>query len=50
MQMNLGGAKDRPSLTQIWDNVEATLDDKPKIHNTLALQSFFEVMKRKLFG
>ena len=50
MQMNLGGAKDRPSLTQIWDNVEATLDGKAKVHPTLALQSFFEVMKKKFFG
>ncbi|KAJ7676149.1 hypothetical protein B0H17DRAFT_1161534 [Mycena rosella] len=32
--MNLGGAKDRPVLDEVWENVEAQLHGKSKVHNT----------------
>ena len=30
--MNLGGAKDRPSLKEIWENVDAKLNGKEPVH------------------
>lgn len=50
LQMNLGGAKDRPDLTQVWDNVEAQLNGKPAVHKSFRLQSLFGVLGAKLFG
>lgn len=32
--MNLQGAKDRPSLKEIWDNVKAKLDGEGPVHET----------------
>jgi peroxiredoxin len=48
--MNLGGAKDRPNLTQVWENMEAKLDGKPEVHANYDLQSFVKVMWGKIFG
>ena len=48
--MNLGGAKDRPDLTQVWENVEATLKGNPEVHKKLHLQTFTQVMWQKIFG
>jgi hypothetical protein len=36
-QMNLGGVKDRPRLGQIWENVQAQLEGKKKVHQTYKL-------------
>lgn len=30
--MNLGGAKDRPLLDQIWENVQRQLEGKEVVH------------------
>ena len=38
--MNLKGAKDRPSLREIWENVEAQMQGKPRVHRTYHLQRF----------
>jgi peroxiredoxin len=48
--MNLGGAKDRPDLKQVWENAEAKMEGKPKVHQTYDLQSFTKVIWGKLFG
>jgi len=48
--MNLGGAKDRPDLKQVWENMEAKMNGKPEIHQKYDLQSFVQVMWRKVFG
>ncbi|KAJ6113514.1 hypothetical protein N7523_006831 [Penicillium sp. IBT 18751x] len=48
--MNLGGAKDRPDLNQVWDNVLAQLNGQPIVHDRYDLQSFWKVMKQKLLG
>lgn len=40
VQMNLGGAKDRPSLSEIWDNAEAQMLGKPQVHAKYSLQKF----------
>jgi hypothetical protein len=48
--MNLGGAKDRPDLKQVWENVEATMSGKPKVHAKYDLTSFAKVMLGKVFG
>jgi len=48
--MNLGGAKDRPDLKQVWENMEAKMGGRPEVHKKYDLQSFFKVIKGKLFG
>lgn len=48
--MNLGGAKDRPDLSQVWENVLARLNGQPLVHNRYTLQSFRKVMTQKLFS
>ncbi|CAL5870234.1 uncharacterized protein PFLUO_LOCUS4469 [Penicillium psychrofluorescens] len=48
--MNLGGAKDRPDLNQVWDNVQARLNGQPPVHERYTLQSFMKVMSQKIFG
>ena len=48
--MNLGGAKDRPLLNEVWDNVDAQLKGKPQVHATIAQQTLFMGLKQKLFG
>lgn len=47
---NLGGAKNRPELEQIWQNVEAKLQGKKAVHQKYAVQGFFHVLKGKFFG
>jgi peroxiredoxin len=48
--MNLGGAKDRPDLKQVWENVDARMNGKPEVHMKYNLQSFTTVMWGKIFG
>ena len=48
--MNMGGAKDRPALKEVWDNVAAQLEGKPPVHDKLSLQSVTGVLKEKVFG
>jgi peroxiredoxin len=48
--MNLGGAKDRPDLKQVWENMEAKMDGKPEVHKKYDLQSFAKVIWGKVFG
>ncbi|KAI9715469.1 MAG: hypothetical protein M1812_005945 [Candelaria pacifica] len=48
--MNLGGAKDRPDLNQVWDNVQAKLQGKQPVHTTYALTSLLGMLKSKIFG
>ena len=48
--MNLGGAKDRPDLSQVWENVLARLNGQPPVHKRYTLQSFRKVMTQKLFS
>ncbi|KAJ7721347.1 hypothetical protein DFH07DRAFT_857898 [Mycena maculata] len=48
--MNLGGAKDRPALDEVWENVEAQIHDKPKVHDTYSTIGFLKLVGRKIFG
>jgi peroxiredoxin len=48
--MNLGGAKDRPDMKQVWENIEAKMDGKPEVHKKYNLQSFVTVIWGKIFG
>ncbi|KAF8177555.1 hypothetical protein K438DRAFT_1908574 [Mycena galopus ATCC 62051] len=48
--MNLGGAKDRPVLDEVWENVEAQLNDKSKVHNTYSKIGFLKLVWGKIFG
>jgi hypothetical protein len=48
--MNLKGAKDRPDLGQVWDNVEAKLQGKPVVHKDYKTTTFMGVMLGKIFG
>lgn len=49
-KMNLGGAKDRPSLTEVWENAEAEMQGKPAVNATIPLLSFIQGLKQKIFG
>ncbi|KAE9370057.1 hypothetical protein N431DRAFT_441934 [Stipitochalara longipes BDJ] len=49
-KMNLGGAKDRPELGQVWDNVQALLEGKQKVHRAYKLISAWNVIKGVIFG
>jgi hypothetical protein len=48
--MNLGGAKDRPELEQIWDNVQAKLKGGEEVHGSYKLTSFWSVITGNIFG
>jgi hypothetical protein len=48
--MNMGGAKDRPDLIQVWENVQAKLAGKPVVHKKYSLMGFFGTMAGKIFG
>ena len=48
--MNLGGAKDRPDLKQIWENVQAKMDGKPMVHQKYATQTISGTVWGKMFG
>ncbi|KAJ6456688.1 hypothetical protein C8R45DRAFT_1034051 [Mycena sanguinolenta] len=48
--MNLGGAKDRPVLGEVWENVQAQLNGKSKVHNTYSTLGALKLLGRKIFG
>jgi hypothetical protein len=48
--MNLGGAKDRPDLVQVWENVQAKLAGKEAVHRKYNLQGAFATFVGYLFG
>jgi hypothetical protein len=48
--MNLGGAKDRPDLVQVWENAQAKMAGKPVVHTKYSLMGFFGTMAGKVFG
>jgi hypothetical protein len=48
--MNLGGAKDRPDLSQVWENVQAKLKGRERVHGRYKLMSFVGMVKGKIFG
>jgi hypothetical protein len=45
--MNLQGAKDRPNLNQIWDNVEAKLNGEDPVHKTYTTAGVATVLGEK---
>lgn len=47
--MNLGGAKDRPVLDEVWENVEAQLHGKSKVHDTYSTIGFLKLVWSKIF-
>ncbi|KAH7010809.1 uncharacterized protein B0I36DRAFT_356422 [Microdochium trichocladiopsis] len=46
--MNLGGAKDRPLLEEIWHNVDASLHGKEAVHTTYSTAGVAAVIREKL--
>ena len=48
--MNLGGAKDRPVLPQVWDNVQAKLEGKAPVHSEPAKTGLLTGLKQQFFG
>jgi hypothetical protein len=48
--MNIGGAKDRPDLGQVWENVQAKLDDKEKVNDEYKTIGVWDVIKGAIFG
>jgi hypothetical protein len=50
LQMNLGGASDRPLLEQVWANVDSQLKGKGKVVQRYSLLGAMQVLKRAIFG
>ncbi len=48
--MNLGGAKDRPELGEIWDNVKAKLEGRERVHGKYTTTGFLKMVWRKIVG
>ncbi|KAL7928125.1 hypothetical protein V8C35DRAFT_326202 [Trichoderma chlorosporum] len=48
--MNMGGAKDRPVLSEVWDNVEAKLNGVDVRHKKYSLVSVMQVLRQRVFG
>lgn len=48
--MNVGGATDRPSLVQIWENTQAEMSGKPAVHESYSTLKFWQGLKWKIFG
>lgn len=48
--MNIGGAKDRPLLDQVWANVHAEMQGKSKVHANVNTMGLASGLKKKLFG
>lgn len=48
--MNFGGAKDRPILSEVWDNVDAKINGKPQVHAKVNNLGFMSGIKQKVFG
>ena len=48
--MNLKGAKDRPALSEVWDNAEAQMLGKSKVHEKYTLQSFTTGIRQAIMG
>jgi hypothetical protein len=48
--MNIGGAKDRPDLTQVWENVKAKLDSKETLHEEYKTIGAWDVIKGAIYG
>lgn len=48
--MNFGGAKDRPLLDQVWDNVESQLQGVSTPHKSLRSTSAFGLLREKILG
>ncbi|KAE8446259.1 hypothetical protein EG329_012345 [Mollisiaceae sp. DMI_Dod_QoI] len=48
--MNLGGAKDRPELEQVWDNIKAKLEGKKRVHGMYKKIGAMNVLWGKVFG
>ncbi|KAF2160392.1 hypothetical protein M409DRAFT_29238 [Zasmidium cellare ATCC 36951] len=48
---NLGGAKDRPLLEQVWGDVEAVMQGRERVHGGVyGKQTFLQGIGMKLFG
>merc|ERR1711939_1272214 len=48
--MNIGGAKDRPELPQIWENIQAKLKGEKQVHGAYKKISAIGVFKSAIFG
>ena len=49
-QMNMFGAKDRPILKEVWENVEAHLRGHERVLKKVAKTTVTGVMCKKIFG
>ena len=48
--MNFGGAKDRPQLAEVWENVEHQLDDRPTKYDKVGRTGAVGLCKELIFG
>jgi hypothetical protein len=46
--MNLGGAKDRPMLTQVWENIDAKLKGEKARFDNIQTEGFFSMVCGKI--
>jgi hypothetical protein len=47
--MNLGGAKDRPSIQGVWENVDAKMHGREEPHPSLTTAGVFSVLSERLW-
>jgi len=48
--MNMGGAKDRPDLGQVWENVQSKLNGTGEVHNVYKKTGVLGLLSQKIFG
>lgn len=48
--MNLGGAKDRPNLDQVWENVQAKLLGATVKHSEYSKMALSAGLSQKIWG
>jgi hypothetical protein len=49
-QMNFGGAKDRPSLKEIWENAELQLKGEQPVHRKPSTMGAMAILMERVFG
>lgn len=48
--MNMGGASDRPIMSEIWDNVQAKLKNTKPVHSRYSSLGLMGLLREKIFG
>jgi hypothetical protein len=49
-QMNMYGAKDRPTLEEVWENADAKMKGKPVVHQTYSFTGVKDGLAKLIKG